>query len=146
MSQGSRYRRGNDDGRSLSHIGGKFKCLLCGLPLMDTPHPAGYIGGMTQAERIPTTSRGRFPWGIVLDIFDYDFDGQKLTVVKYHQWVLNETPRRADESQPLYHSEELRASYRSLDALLIAWIAHRRLGLNQHMLVSGLCRALEIGE
>lgn len=85
----------------------------------------------------------KFPWGKVVDRFDYDFDGEKLEVVKY-------LPRKAMhlnggyEERPQYHVEELHSSYWNMQALLIDWIAYKNLGLNQHSLTAGLCKALEI--
>lgn len=89
-----------------------------------------------------------FPWGRVIDLFSYDFDGATMEVTKFHPWAsagITVHTGQPDESQTHYHCEELSASYDTLDALLIAWIANKRLGLNQHALVSGICRALEIG-
>lgn len=80
----------------------------------------------------------KFVWGKVIDQFSYDFDGKVLEVTKYH-------PKNYPTSI-LYHCEEMHSSHHELDALVISWIAHKRLGLNQHNLVSGLCRALEIKE
>jgi hypothetical protein len=28
----------------------------------------------------------KFPWGKVMDKFEYDFDGRTMEVVKYHPW------------------------------------------------------------
>ena len=78
----------------------------------------------------------QFPWGSVIDRLKYDFDGVSLDVTKYVD----------KQGQTLYHVEELHASFYGMDSMLIAWIAYRRLGLNQHNLVGGICRALEINE
>lgn len=89
----------------------------------------------------------KFTWGRVIEKFEYDMDGRALQVVKFHPWkcsgstVLTGQP---DLEDICYHCEELHQSFDSLDALLIAWIAEKRLGLNQHALVSGMCRALGI--
>jgi hypothetical protein len=87
----------------------------------------------------------KFSWGTVINRFDYDFDGKKLEVVKFHPWVsvdsrvMTGTP---DEAATLYHCEELRESFYDMDSLLISWIARKNIGLNQHTLVQGICRAL----
>lgn len=89
----------------------------------------------------------KFAWGKVIDNFEYDFDGQVLTITKYHPWkrdgctVLTGVENTEEIK---YHCEELRESSNSLLHLVIAWIAFKNLGLNQHQLVYGICRALEI--
>jgi len=77
----------------------------------------------------------KFPWGHVIDILKYDFDGNTIDVTKYID----------KDGNTLYHVEELHESFFNMDAMLISWIAWRRLGLNQRALVGGICRALEIG-
>lgn len=85
-----------------------------------------------------------FSWGKVVDKFDFDMDGVPLLVIKYHptKYINGQGVRGEYEDHVLFHCVELHSSYLSLDSLLIAWIAHRRLGLNQHHLVDGICRAL----
>ena len=85
----------------------------------------------------------RFVWGEVIACFSYDFDGPVCEVVKYHP---HNAKRTIDRSVALYHHDGLHQSFHSLHALLIAWIAYRHLGLNQHALVAGLCKALDINE
>ena len=75
----------------------------------------------------------KFPWGDVIEVFSYDFDGRTLEITKY---------RDRDGSEPSYHCEELHTSYGTLDKTVIAWIAHKNLGLNQHALVDGIYKAL----
>lgn len=91
---------------------------------------------------------GKFSWGRVLERFEYDFDGEVMSVTKYHPWKLAEDgftcTREPNEAEVMYHCEELRESCDTLYALLISWIAHKRLGQNQHALVSGICRALAV--
>lgn len=90
-----------------------------------------------------------FPWGQTIERFVLDFDGSKLLATKFHPWksesslVMVGDP---DTSTVQYHCEELRQSTNSMQSLVIAWIANKNLGLNQHALVSGVCRALEIKE
>lgn len=89
----------------------------------------------------------RFPWGKVLERFSYDFDGSTMDVVKFHPWKADGCIVKTgepDTSRVHYHCEELQSSYGELDALLICWIAKKRLGINQHVLVSGVCRALGV--
>jgi len=89
----------------------------------------------------------RFVWGKVVDRFDFDFDGERLEVVKFNPWkragatVLSGQP---NEEEVNFHCEQIRESFLSFDALLIGWIVHRRLGQNQGALSSGICRALNI--
>lgn len=93
------------------------------------------------------TLRKRFPWGKVLDYFSYDFDGTVMEVVKFHPWKSDDCHVRTgdpDDTQVHYHCEELHASFDTLDALLICWIAQKRLGMNQHALVTGVCKALGV--
>ena len=90
-----------------------------------------------------------FVWGKVLDCFSYDFDGTVMEVTKYHPWKevddgISVKTGDPDTAQVEYHCEELHTAFNSMDALLICWIAHKRLGLNQHALVSGVCRALGV--
>jgi hypothetical protein len=88
----------------------------------------------------------KFPWGKVIEVFVYDFDGVKLEVTKYHPKKRgNSLSSREYEEAIEYHVEEMRASFNCMDSLLVAWIAHRNLGPgNRDSLVVGLCRALEI--
>ncbi len=90
-----------------------------------------------------------FMWGKVIERFEYDFDGEVLEVVKYHPWNKSgSTLLRNDPNLNVveYHCEAIRQSFNTLDGLLIAWIANRRIGGNQHYLVQGVCRALLIPE
>jgi hypothetical protein len=91
----------------------------------------------------------KFPWGKALDYFSYDFDGTVMEVTKYHPWKetadgISVKTGDPDTAQVGYHCEELHAAFDSLDALLICWIANKRLGLNQHALVTGVCKALGV--
>ncbi len=88
----------------------------------------------------------RFTWGKVIERFEYDFDGVKMEVTKYHprKTVGIEITREIDESVISYHCEELRQSTDNLFALIVAFIAYKKLGLNQYALVAGISRALEL--
>jgi hypothetical protein len=89
----------------------------------------------------------RFPWGSVIQQFDYDFDGERLDVVKFHPWrsedgqVLGATP---NESEVMFHNEELQESFDTLHGLLIAWVVYKRLGDDDRSLAQGIIRALDI--
>jgi hypothetical protein len=91
----------------------------------------------------------RFPWGKVLNTFEYDFDGKPLEVVKYHPWNsegVSVKTGNPDESETLYHIAAMNTSVRSMDAALIGWIVHKNLGLNHGTLAAGVCRALCVKE
>jgi hypothetical protein len=85
----------------------------------------------------------KFPWGRVIERFDYDFDGEKVEVVKYFPKKANHL-NMGFEDAPQYHIEDLHESSNSLQYILISWIARKNLGLNQHALVAGVCRALDV--
>ena len=86
----------------------------------------------------------KFTWGRVIDRFEYDFDGLKMEVTKYHPRKSDgiTVTKEIDESLTYYHSEELRQSTDNLFALILAFIAYKNLGLNQHALVAGIAKAL----
>jgi hypothetical protein len=75
-----------------------------------------------------------FPWGLVLDRTTLYIDGVELEVTKYQD----------NTAAVLFYCEELRESWESIDVLLISWIARKNLGLNQHALISGVCKALGV--
>lgn len=89
----------------------------------------------------------KFTWGEPIQTFEYDFDGEIMTVIKYHPWktegctMLTGQP---DKSEILYSCKELSESCDSLQSLVISWIARKNLGHNQHGLVAGVTRALGI--
>jgi hypothetical protein len=78
----------------------------------------------------------RFTWGKVIDRFEYDFDGVKMEVTKYRP--------RNEEDNILYFCNELNESSDKLFELVISFMARRKLGHNQHALVAGISRALEL--
>lgn len=89
----------------------------------------------------------KFAWGKVIEKFSYDFDGEKMDVVKYHPWKSRNCTvltGDADLDRTEYHCEEIHESSSSIHRLVIAWIANKKLGLNNGSLVAGVCRALEI--
>lgn len=90
----------------------------------------------------------KFAWGKVIDRLVLDFDGSTFEVTKYHpdKFFNGHHQRGQYEDSIAFHSEELHASDTNLYALVVAVIAYRHLGNNQRALVSGLVRALGIGE
>ena len=64
----------------------------------------------------------KFPFGEVIDQFEYDFDGIKMEVVKY---VSN-----CGNNKVLYHCDEINQSYGSLFSLVTCWIAKKHLELS----------------
>jgi hypothetical protein len=88
----------------------------------------------------------RFVWGRVIERFDYDFDGQRMELVKFHPWKSERGTVRTGDPDTMvtqYHCDKMSESFWCIDDALIAWIARKNLGLNQHALVAGICRALE---
>ena len=89
---------------------------------------------------------GKFSWGTVVNRFDYDFDGKKMEVIKYHPWKSEGCYVRTGDpnmEQVLYHCEALHESCENLFNLVIAFIAKDSLGLNQQALVAGVAKSLE---
>ena len=86
----------------------------------------------------------KFVWGKVIDRFVYDFDGESVEVVKYYpdKFVNGSKVNGEYEDRPAFHIGDLHTSAYTLDEMIITWIANKRLGLNQHTLVGGICRAL----
>lgn len=80
-----------------------------------------------------------FPWGIVNDRTTLYLGEEELEIIWY-------TSYSGDIEQELVCCEKLHESFKTIDALLIAWIAQKNLGNNQHQLVSGVCRALGVKE
>lgn len=87
----------------------------------------------------------KFTWGKVIEYFEYDFDGVKMTVVKYHPYTSNTVGLgRAWSSEVLYHCEEIREGSNNLFYLIVSFMAHKKLGLNQRALVLGIAKSLEL--
>jgi len=100
---------------------------------------------------MPVTAKekqmSKFSWGRVLDKFDYDFDGDVMEVTKFHPWKSDGCTvltGNHDEALICYHCEELSESADSLQYLLLSWISHKNLGLNQRALVCGVAKAMGI--
>jgi hypothetical protein len=93
----------------------------------------------------------KFVWGKVIESGEINLDAQIISFTKYHPHkyenhmpVLEKGRHAIDENKIFYHCEELSESFNSIEALVIAWIANKTLGHNQHMLVAGVCRALNV--
>lgn len=90
----------------------------------------------------------KFTWGSLLEEFEYNFDGEVMRVTKYHPWVVDVggTIRTGESNKNsiMYHCEELSESADNIVALIISWLTYKCVGLNQHALVAGICRALRV--
>jgi hypothetical protein len=88
----------------------------------------------------------KFAWGKVIECFEYNIDGEKLSVTKYNpfSYGVNGSNKGVFTTEICYHVEEMRESFNSMQAVLIAWIAYKNLGHNNGSLVAGVCRALEV--
>ncbi len=87
-----------------------------------------------------------FPWGRVIEQIKYNFDGDVMTVTKYHphtgdSWTIT---NEIDNDLIRFHCDELNESSRCVKSLVISWFAYKSLGLNHGALASGIVRALNI--
>jgi hypothetical protein len=89
-----------------------------------------------------------FPWGEVIDKFEYDFDGEVFSVTKYHPYISANCVRiiKIDKSKEYYHCEEIHEGDTSLFRLLISWMTYKKLGINNCSLSYGIARALYIND
>ncbi len=88
-----------------------------------------------------------FPWGKIIEKFDYNFEGKKVQIIKYYPWITNKhlvKKRSVDFEHVLYHCPLIHESFSSLYAALIGWIVYDNLGLNQYALTLGICKAMNI--
>lgn len=90
----------------------------------------------------------KFTWGKIIEVFDYNLDGKKIEVTKFHPWkqgangsMLKGEP---DMAMVSFYCNELSEQANSVEYLLLSWIARENLGLNQHNLVAGVARALGV--
>ena len=89
----------------------------------------------------------KFFLGKQIESFDYNFNGKICTVIAYHPYVSIDGHvfyNLCDGTRTEYYCAEIGINTSSLEYLLIAWIAHKNLGLNQYALVEGICRALKV--
>lgn len=91
----------------------------------------------------------RFWLGKPIQSYEFCFEDGTIEIVKYHPWktdgctLLTGEP---DTEHVMYSLDEISQASDSMERLLIAYIAFKRLGLNQGALVNGVCRALCIHE
>lgn len=88
----------------------------------------------------------KFTWGKEIEHFTVDFGNLKLEVTKYFPTKFdgNFAIKGQYQETPMYHSEFLNESAETVEYLIISYIARKNLGLNQHALVHGIAKALEI--
>lgn len=90
----------------------------------------------------------KFSWGEVIDVFDYDLDGKKIEIIKFHPWQRSDNGKvlvgQPDLNVVQFDCDELSEHSNSIEYLLLSWIARKNLGLNQHNLVAGVARALGV--
>jgi hypothetical protein len=89
----------------------------------------------------------KFAWGKQIDEFEYDFDGQKMVVIKYHPWKVKGSAiltGQVDYDSVLYHCAALHQSEESLFTLVLHFMARTTLGMNHGALVCGIARALKL--
>ena len=88
-----------------------------------------------------------FPWGKVIQTFDFDFDTKHLEVIKYFPWESEDCTVKTgcpDLSRVCFSVPEMCQSFSSLDEAVLSWLVYSHLGLNQGALATGICRALNI--
>lgn len=91
----------------------------------------------------------KFSWGVPIETFELDLDGSTVTIVKYHPWKSsNGTVHVGDANmdEVLFHNAEISWSHRSIQESLVYWLTYKSLGLNNHSLAAGICRALDISK
>jgi hypothetical protein len=89
----------------------------------------------------------KFPWGKVIDRFDYDFEGQAFEVVKYHPrvYVDGRGTDQIDTESTMYHCDQISTCAGSLFELLVCWLASRSLGSTEALYVApAISRALKL--
>ncbi len=89
----------------------------------------------------------RFSLGKIVAAFDYDFDGQIITIIKYNPRIADEVSHRllkeVNENEFLYSLEMYSESFPTLEHAIIGYFAYKNLGRNQSGLVYGLAKALQ---
>lgn len=117
-------------------------CSSC--KAIGSAYAIGKESGSELKNEVAYAAGKRFPWGKVIDRFTFDFDGEVFDVTKYNPWISRGSSYviRTPSDEIEYHCEELHQSAGSLMALLIHWIAFKRMGSNNGSLAEGVCRAL----
>lgn len=88
-----------------------------------------------------------FTWGEVIAAYSMQIDDTRCLIVEYHPWKSKNSEVKVgdpDKKQVLFHCSETSWSDSTMQSSIIHWIAHTNLGLNQHPLVAGICRALKV--
>jgi hypothetical protein len=91
----------------------------------------------------------KFPWGKVVDRFDYDFEGQSFEVIKYHPRIyINGTGTdQVDTDSISYHCPQIRTCSYSLFELLVCWLATQSLSSTEALYVApAVSRALGLNK
>jgi hypothetical protein len=88
----------------------------------------------------------KFPWGKVIETIVLNFDGQIMTIVKYHPRIAERCvlTLEIDETKVKYSCEEIGHSADNIFHLVLIYMAIKHLGHNQDALVQGIARALQI--
>lgn len=91
----------------------------------------------------------KFPWGKVVDRFDYDFEGQPFEVIKYHPriYINGLGTDLVDTNSISYHCPQIRTCSDSLFELLICWLAAQSLSSTEALYVApAVSRALRLNK
>ncbi len=92
----------------------------------------------------------KFQWGKIIETFDYDFDGESVSIIKYHPNLYSngDSGRYTGKHKDIimFHCEQINESSDRFMSLLISWITAKQLGRNNGSLAAGICRALCIKE
>ena len=103
---------------------------------------------MPERGEIMSQKQKGFSWGRVLGTFFFDFDGELMSVVKYHPYIYEDhvSTGSVDTTMVRYHCDEISRSSSSLKLLVIHWMAQHTVGLNSAGLAEGIGRALNLVE
>ena len=91
----------------------------------------------------------KFPWGKVVDRFDYDFEGQPFEVIKYHPriYINGLGTDQVDTSSISYHCHQISTCSDSLFELLVYWLAAQSLSSTEALYVApAVSRALRLNK
>lgn len=112
-------------------------------------HEAAHLHALLGAALATPSKKEKFTWGVPIETFELDLDGTTVTIVKYHPWKSsNGTVHVGDANmdEVLFHNSEISWSHRSIQESLVYWLTYKSLGLNNHSLAAGICRALDISK
>ena len=90
----------------------------------------------------------KFPWGKVIETIVLNFDGQVMTIVKFHPRIVEDCilTLEIDETKVEYSCEEISHTTDNIFHLVLIYMAIKHLGYNQDALVQGIARALCLSE